>query len=90
MARLCNVGLRLRELRHHAGLSQEELAARAEVDRKTVSRIESGHYSATWGSIVALFQILDIHPCLHCKNCLADNCSISPPSVPNHGIQTTK
>ena len=38
-------GNRVRELRTDAGLTQEELAHRAGLSRKTVSRVEVGTYS---------------------------------------------
>lgn len=39
----------MKSLRRHSGLSQEELAARAELDAALISRIEAGEVDPTWG-----------------------------------------
>ncbi|MEV4805000.1 helix-turn-helix transcriptional regulator [Nonomuraea sp. NPDC049421] len=49
-------GLRLRELREAHGLTQEQLGELAEVDRKTVNRIENGMFSPHLDKV---FQIAD-------------------------------
>ncbi|MER6574703.1 helix-turn-helix transcriptional regulator [Nonomuraea sp. NPDC001023] len=49
-------GLRLRELREAHELTQEQLAELAEVDRKTINRIENGMYSPHLDKV---FQIAD-------------------------------
>ncbi|MFB4294692.1 helix-turn-helix transcriptional regulator [Nonomuraea sp. ATR24] len=49
-------GQRLRELREGRGLTQEQLGELAEVDRKTINRIENGMYSP---HLDKLFQIAD-------------------------------
>jgi DNA-binding XRE family transcriptional regulator len=49
-------GLRLRELREGHGLTQEQLGELADVDRKTINRIESGMYSPHLDKV---FQIAD-------------------------------
>ncbi|MGV9600723.1 helix-turn-helix transcriptional regulator [Streptosporangium sandarakinum] len=49
-------GLRLRELREAHGLTQEQLGELAEVDRKTINRIENGMYSPHLDKV---FQIAD-------------------------------
>lgn len=54
--RVEKVGVRLRELRQENAYSQEELAKRAGIDRKTVNRIENGHFSP---SITTLFMLCD-------------------------------
>ncbi|MFJ3922996.1 helix-turn-helix transcriptional regulator [Streptomyces sp. NPDC090022] len=45
-ARRRAIGARLRDARAVARLSQEQLAERAGVDRKTVNRLEAGHSDA--------------------------------------------
>lgn len=54
--RVEKLGIRLRELRQENEYSQEELAKRAGIDRKTVNRIENGHFSP---SIATLFLLCD-------------------------------
>ncbi|SFJ98517.1 putative transcriptional regulator [Streptosporangium canum] len=49
-------GLRLRDVRESQGLSQERLGELAEVDRKTINRIENGMYSPRLDNV---FQIAD-------------------------------
>lgn len=49
-------GLRLRELREGLGLTQERLGELADVDRKTINRIENGMYSPHLDKV---FQISD-------------------------------
>ncbi|MFE0147850.1 helix-turn-helix transcriptional regulator [Nonomuraea sp. NPDC059007] len=49
-------GLRLRELREGHGLTQEQLSELADVDRKTINRIENGMYSPHLDKV---FQIAD-------------------------------
>ncbi|MFF4617727.1 helix-turn-helix transcriptional regulator [Nonomuraea jabiensis] len=49
-------GMRLRELREGHGLTQEQLGEMADVDRKTINRIENGMYSPHLDKV---FQIAD-------------------------------
>ncbi|MFE1361292.1 helix-turn-helix domain-containing protein [Streptomyces harbinensis] len=56
------VGRLIREARLHANLSQEELAERANLDRKTVSRIEGGVMSPRVDSLLDIADALDISP----------------------------
>jgi transcriptional regulator with XRE-family HTH domain len=54
---LCSViGANIRRLRKAKGLSQEELAFRAEIDRSYLSEIENGHKNL---SVVMLDQIAE-------------------------------
>lgn len=39
----------MRKLRQHAGLSQEELAARAELEPALIAQVEAGQVDPTWG-----------------------------------------
>jgi transcriptional regulator with XRE-family HTH domain len=52
----------LRKLRIKAELSQDELARRAGIDRKTINRIENGHFSPTLDTITRLSLVLKIGP----------------------------
>lgn len=45
---------RLAETRHARDWSQDDLARRAGVDRKTVNRIEKGHFSPSLDTLVRL------------------------------------
>ena len=53
---------RLGELRVERDLSQARLAEYAGVDRKTINRIENGHFSPALDTIVRLSVALDISP----------------------------
>jgi len=46
------LGKRLKSLRAHAGLSQEELAKRSDIGRATVARIEAGDYSPRYATLL--------------------------------------
>lgn len=52
----------LKRLRLAAGLSQEELANRADIDRTYVSSLERGRYSASIDMLESLSVALDIEP----------------------------
>ena len=52
------IGDYLREIRTAEGLSQEALAVKAGLDRKTVNRIENGLFSPSIDTLVRLCQIL--------------------------------
>ena len=56
------VASELRKLRINAELSQHELAQRAGIDRKTINRIENGHFSPTLDTITRLCVVLKITP----------------------------
>ena len=53
---------RLFDLRSEADLSQARLAEIAGVDRKTINRIENGHFSPALDTIVRLSVALGITP----------------------------
>lgn len=52
----------LRRTRHAAGLSQEELAHRAELDRTYISSLERGLYGATIDVVARLAEVLGVEP----------------------------
>ena len=56
------VASELRKLRIKAEMSQDELAQRAGIDRKTINRIENGHFSPTLDTITRLSLVLKIAP----------------------------
>ena len=50
------IGLRIAALRKLAGLSQEQLAGRAGLQRTHISRIEAGKYAVTLETIQAIAE----------------------------------
>jgi len=54
------IGLRIRQLRENAGLSQDELAKELELARPSVSQIENGERHVTAEEIVALTRIFSV------------------------------
>lgn len=54
--------INLRKARHARKLSQEALAADAEIDRTYVSALERGIYSATIDMVAKLALILEVEP----------------------------
>lgn len=52
------MGLRIAALRKLAGLSQEQLAERAGLQRTHVSRIEAGKYAVTLETVQAIAEAL--------------------------------
>jgi DNA-binding XRE family transcriptional regulator len=51
-------GPRLRELRERAGLTQKEMAARAEMHLQAIVKLEKGNRSPTWPTVVQLSHAL--------------------------------
>lgn len=56
------VAQRLLEARIKRSLTQGEAARKAGVDRKTVNRIENGHFSPNLDTLFRLCRVLDIKP----------------------------
>lgn len=56
------VAKNLRRLRHDRGLSQEELADRASVDRTYVSSLEREQYAASIDMLAKLASALEVDP----------------------------
>ncbi|HEX8419357.1 MAG TPA: helix-turn-helix transcriptional regulator [Sphingomonas sp.] len=56
------VATNLRQLRHDRGLSQEELADRAGINRNYVGMLEREQHAATVDMLEKLAGILDIDP----------------------------
>ena len=55
-------GKAVRNYRHLRNLTQEELAEKTELDRKTISRLENGLFSPSLDNIWAIFFALNINP----------------------------
>lgn len=53
---------RMYQLRIEKGLSQDNLAKAAGIDRKTVNRIENGHFSPSLDTFFRLCIALDVRP----------------------------
>ena len=51
---------KVKEFRKQRGLTQQDLAEAAQVDRKTISRIENSAYSPSLSSIFAIADALEI------------------------------
>jgi putative transcriptional regulator len=55
-------GKAVRNYRLLRNLTQEELAEEAELDRKTISRLENGLYSASLDNLWAIAYALNVSP----------------------------
>lgn len=53
-------GARVRELRHSAGMSQEDLAHRAELDRSYVGQVERGERNISLDNIHRIADALSV------------------------------
>ena len=69
---ICNYSSRIHRLRLLKNLSQEVLAAKAGISRKTLSRIENGDDGAKCRTILAIFKALEISICNECVGCRDD------------------
>lgn len=54
------VSARLRKLRIEREMSQDTLAQKAGLERKTINRIENGHYSPSLQSLILLCGALKV------------------------------
>ncbi len=57
---LSDLGARIRQARRRRGLSQAQLAERADMSLPTISRIERGLFNSSVLTIVALAKALDV------------------------------
>jgi excisionase family DNA binding protein len=57
-----HAGQRLRTLREHAGLNQQQLARQAELTHEQISRLELGTYAPSAPTVHHLSQALDVAP----------------------------
>jgi len=58
------IGAALRARRIHLAKSTTEVAATVGIPRSTLSRIEAGKMSPTWGLALGIAQALDLQPVL--------------------------
>lgn len=56
------VASRIKELRLKKELSQDALATLAGIDRKTINRIENGHFSPSLDTFLRICRALSIKP----------------------------
>lgn len=56
------IGRRIREFRKNAGLSQEALSEKADIDKNNLSRIERGSVTPALETLLSLCNALDITP----------------------------
>lgn len=56
------LALAIKFFRKSRGLSQEALASKAGLDRKTINRIEQGHYAPTMTNFFQISKALEIEP----------------------------
>ena len=54
------LGQALRGLRQQAGLTQEELGARVNIDPTYVSRVEGGRINLRWATLQRFLRALDV------------------------------
>lgn len=57
---LLALGRAIRELRGEKGLTQEELARRADLDPPHLAAVESGRRNPTWGTVRRISYALDL------------------------------
>ncbi|AZO34838.1 helix-turn-helix domain-containing protein [Mesorhizobium sp. M2A.F.Ca.ET.037.01.1.1] len=57
------MAVKMRRVRHDQGLTQEELAARAELSMRYVGSIERGRVSASVTVLGRLAKALNVDPC---------------------------
>lgn len=53
------LGKALKELREHAQLTQEELAAKMDIGSTYISQVENGHRGIRWHTLLNLLHALD-------------------------------
>ena len=56
------VSARLKALRLDRELSQDMLAKKAGLERKTVNRIENGHFSPNLSTLIRVCKVLKVKP----------------------------
>jgi len=62
MANLQTIGRKIYKLRTDKGMSQEDLAGEAEVNRGYISRIENGHVAFSVSVLLKLADALGVEP----------------------------
>ena len=66
---ICNHSSRIRRLRLLKNLSQEVLAEKAGICRKTLSRLENGDDGIKCRTVYAVFKALGVNICEECVGC---------------------
>jgi putative transcriptional regulator len=61
-AKELKVSGRLKKLRIENNLSQDALAKKAGLERKTINRIENGHFSPSLASLINICSALKVKP----------------------------
>ena len=56
------VSARLKKLRIERELSQDALAQKAGIERKTINRIENGHFSPNLSTLLSVCKALKVKP----------------------------
>ena len=62
MITLESIGRKISKLRTEQGMSQEDLAGAAEINRGCISRIENGHVALSVSVLIKLANALSTHP----------------------------
>lgn len=62
MTTLAKLGERIADLRNRRGLTQEDLAGLAEMDRSYISEIENGHKNLSVTSLIRIAEVLNERP----------------------------
>lgn len=62
MASLKSIGRKIALLRNERGMSQEDLAGEAEVNRGYISRIENGHVALSIPVLLKIAEALNVKP----------------------------
>jgi len=57
-----SLAVAIRSFRKSRGLTQEALALKAGLDRKTINRIEKGHYAPTMTNFFQISEALEVEP----------------------------
>lgn len=71
--KVCNIASRVFRLRKIRGWSQETLATKAGIARKTLSRLESGNDGIKYETINSVLKALGIEICEKCIGCSGIN-----------------
>jgi DNA-binding XRE family transcriptional regulator len=56
------VSARLKKMRIDAEMTQDQLASKAGLERKTINRIENGHFSPNLSSLIRICNALKVKP----------------------------
>ena len=67
--KVCNHASKVVRIREELGYSQETLAHKSGISRKTLSRLEAGDLGITYRTMHAVFKVLGIEVCKECIGC---------------------